>query len=256
MSWLHAVVLGIVEGVTEFLPISSTGHLILASHALRLPQTEFLKSFEVAIQLGAIAAVCGIYARDVLRNPGTIWRIATAFIPTAIIGFTLYPFVKHVLLGNETVVIWALGVGGILILLFERFHHERINAAESVGAISYQQAFLIGCFQALAVVPGVSRAAATILGGLALGVRRRAIVEFSFLLAIPTMAAATGLDLLKTGATFSGGEWGLLAIGFVTALVSALAAVRWLLRYIERHDFTKFGWYRIAVSAVFLAFFL
>lgn len=253
---LEAFILGAVEGITEFLPISSTGHMILASDALHIAPTEFLKSFEIIIQLGAILAVFFLYWKKLLLNGKIFKRVAIAFIPTAILGLAFYGVVKTYLLGSATVVLWALGVGGALLIIFEYFHKEKFSSATTVAeleSLSYPRAFLIGAFQALAIIPGVSRAAATIVGGLVLGLSRAAIVEFSFMLAVPTMAAATLLDLYKTGFSFNAHEGALLSIGFVTAFVFALLAVKFLLRFIKRHTFTPFGVYRIILA---LAFFL
>jgi undecaprenyl-diphosphatase len=253
MLYLEALFLGIVEAITEFLPISSTGHLILASRVLDLEQTEFIKSFEIAIQLGAILSVVVLYWRSLFVNREVMKRIAAAFVPTAVIGFLFYKFIKQYLF-SDGVVVWALFLGGIFLILFEKFHKEPAETQDSLESISYRQAALIGLAQAVAVVPGVSRAAATILGGLALGLKRRIIVEFSFLLAAPTMAAATGLDLLKTSASFSGEEFGVLAVGFVTSFLVAIIAIRWLLKFIQTHNFTAFGWYRIAIAVLFWMF--
>ncbi len=191
MDILQAAILGVVEGLTEFLPISSTGHLILASRLLGLEQTEFLKTFEIAIQFGAILSVVALYWRRLLVDPRVMARVAAAFVPTAILGFGLYKIVKKYLLSSETVVLWALVVGGIVLIVFERFHKEKDDHLDDVAAIPFSRCVLLGVFQALAMIPGVSRSGATVIGGLALGLKRRTIVEFSFLLAVPTMAAAT-----------------------------------------------------------------
>lgn len=249
MEFIYAAVLGLVEGVTEFLPISSTGHLILSERLLALPSTDFWKSFTVVIQLGAILAVLFLYWRKLLLNHAVFTRVAVAFLPTAIIGLVLYPFIKQYLLGSAAVVLWALGIGGLFIILFEKYYKPSASVRD-IENMNYKQAALIGLAQSVAVIPGVSRAAATIIGGLSLGLSRPAIVEFSFLLAIPTMAAATGLDLLKSGWNFSGVEWLWLVTGFIVSFISALAAVRWLLRFITRNNFTGFGWYRIILAIV------
>lgn len=250
---LHSFILGIVEGITEFLPISSTGHLILASTLLGIPHTEFQKSFDIIIQLGAIGAVVAVYWRSLLRLE-TLKKIAVAFIPTAVIGLALYRVVKTYLLGNEVVVLWALLLGGVLLIAFEYWHTEKEEAGGSIESMSYKQALSIGLFQSIAIVPGVSRSAATILGGLIAGLKRRTIVEFSFLLAVPTMLAATGLDIVKTSATFTMSEVGMLAVGFVTAFVVALLSIRFLLRYIRTHTFVAFGIYRILAALAFYFF--
>ncbi|MBP7805290.1 MAG: undecaprenyl-diphosphate phosphatase, partial [Candidatus Pacebacteria bacterium] len=172
---LEAFILGAVEGITEFLPISSTGHMILASDALRITSTDFLKSFEIIIQLGAILAVFLLYWKKLLLNAKIFKRVAIAFIPTAILGLAFYSVVKTHLLGSASVVLWALGVGGVLLIIFEYFHKEKFSSATTIAeleSLSYPRAFLIGAFQALAIIPGVSRAAATIVGGLVLGLSR------------------------------------------------------------------------------------
>lgn len=250
MNLLHALILGIVEGVTEFLPISSTGHLILTSHLLSLQPTDFLKSFEVIIQLGAIGAIIALYWRKLLMSWEVMKRIAVGFVPTAILGLVFYKAIKQ-FLGNSEVVLWALGIGGLLLILFEKLHHEPISEG-SVEQISYRQAFLIGTFQAFAFVPGVSRAAATIIGGLALGLRRTIAVEFSFLLSVPTMLAASVLDIYKNGSAFSSNQFSLLAVGFVTAFIVALFAVKFLLKFVRTHSFISFGVYRVALALIFL----
>lgn len=245
MDWLTALILGIVEGVSEFLPISSTGHMILASQLMGLGHTEFLKSFEIAIQVGAILSVVALYWRRLLVDFETMKKLVVAFLPTGILGFTLYRLVKQFLLGSPNVVLWSLFLGGIFIIVFEYLHREREDAVEDLSGITYRQAFLIGLFQSIAMVPGVSRSAATIIGGLALGLRRKTIVEFSFLLAVPTMLAATAYDLLKSGSAFSMDQMGFLAVGFVSSFIVALLSIKFLLSFIQTHTFIPFGIYRI-----------
>lgn len=253
MNIIQAVILGIVEGVTEFLPVSSTGHLIIASKLLDMAQTEALKSFEIAIQLGAIAAVVALYWRKLLMDAETMKRVAVAFVPTGILGLILYKLVKSYLLSNETVVIWALLIGGIALVVFEGLHKAPTEAATDVRMITYRQAAIIGSAQALAMVPGVSRSAATIVGGLALGVSRPAIVEFSFLLAVPTMLAATGLDLVKSAGSFSSADVVALAVGSTVSFAVALLSVRWLLKFVRTRSFFVFGAYRIFAALFFWA---
>lgn len=252
MEFWQAIILGAVEGITEFLPISSTGHLILVSYVLDLEQTEFLKTFEISIQLGAILAVLWIYRVRFVQGRETLKKIVIAFLPTALVGFVLYKMIKDVLFERMDVILWALVFGGAFMILAEIFLRPRDDAGRDLERITYRQALLVGVCQSLAVVPGVSRAAATILGGLALGIPRRAIVEFSFLLAVPTMLAATGFDLLKTVPVFSLSEAGMLAVGFVAAFATALTSIRWLLKFIERHTFIPFGIYRILLGIGFL----
>lgn len=251
MNAFHAFILGIVEGISEFLPISSTGHLILTSRLLGISQTEFVKTFEIAIQLGAILSVIVLYWKKFLMNLEVLKRVCTAFLPTAIIGFALYKIIKKFLLGNSHIVVWALFIGGLFLILFELFHREKENAVTQVASISYKQAILIGVFQSIAVIPGVSRSAATIIGGLTLGLRRDAIVEFSFLLAVPTMLAATLLDLFKNANAFTQGQFTLLGIGFVTSFIVAILAIKFLIRFIKNHSFISFGVYRILIALLF-----
>lgn len=250
MTILDSAILGVVEGITEFLPVSSTGHLILAGELLGLPSTEFLKSFEIAIQLGAIMAVVLLYWRSFL-DLGILKRILAAFIPTAVIGLLLHDLAKQYLLGNVTVVLVALAVGGVALIVFELLHKEKEEAMQDVRSITYKQAVVVGIFQAIAIIPGVSRSAATIVGGLVMGIGRVAIVEFSFLLAVPVMAAATGLDLLKSAGTFSSADFANLAVGFVVSFVVALISIRFLLQYVRKHTFIPFGIYRILAALVF-----
>ena len=254
MNALHAVILGIVEGITEFLPISSTGHMILTANLLHLGETDFVKSFEIFIQLGAILAVVLLYWKRVLLSWKVFSRVAVAFAPTAVIGLLAYKFVKAHLLGNMHVVLWSLFLGGIFLVVFEYFQKGKTSRVSSIGSITYTQALWIGVFQAIAIIPGVSRSAATIVGGLALGIARDTIVEFSFMLAIPTMLAAAGLDLFKSGFHFSAQETEMLGIGFVVAFISAFFAIKFLLDYVQKHTFVSFGVYRIGIAIAFLLY--
>jgi len=253
MSLLDAIIIGVVEGITEFLPVSSTGHMILAGKLLGLAQTEFLKTFEIAIQLGAILAVVVLYAKTLLLDREIIKRVLAAFIPTVIIGGIFYKLIKTFLLGNSEVVLWSLFLGGIFLIVFELRHREGPQAEADLAKISYKHAVLIGIFQAVAMIPGVSRSAATIVGGLILGMRRKAIVEFSFLLAVPTMLAAAGLDIVKSSSEIAFGrqEITLLAVGFLTAFLVALASIKFLLHFIQRHNFISFGAYRVLAAILF-----
>lgn len=256
MTWIHAIVLGAVEGLTEFLPVSSTGHLILAADLLRVPDSEFLKSFGIAVQLGAILAVLAVSGKRLLFDRKILLRVAAAFVPTAVLGLLFYKIVKTYLLGNAAVVVWALVLGGVALIVFEKLHKASAAAKAELSAMSYRDAIVIGLAQSVAMIPGVSRSAATILGGMGLGWSRAAIVEFSFMLAIPTMAAATGLDLLKSGFAFSAREFGLLALGCAVAFAVAYASVKWLLAYVRSNDFVAFGVYRIFAGLAFWFFIL
>ena len=248
MSLLHALILGIVEGITEFLPISSTAHLILTSKLLHL-DSEFLKSFEIIIQLGAILSVVVLYWSR-FWNWDVLKKLVVAVIPTGVIGLTVYKAIKGYLLGNVTVVLLALLVGGIALILFERFQPKRDETDVDFSEITYRKAFLIGLFQAIAVIPGVSRSAATIVGGSLIGVSKRTIVEFSFMLAVPTMLAATGLELVKNSSALAG-NYGMLAVGFVVSFITAIIAIKSFLGYIKKRDFSLFGWYRIVLAVVY-----
>ena len=252
MTALDSIILGIIEGITEFLPISSTGHLILASELLGLVPSAFLSSFQIAIQLGAIAAVVVLYWRSFL-DLAFLKKLFVAFLPTGFVGFLVYPYVKGFLLGNSLVVVASLFIGGIVLILFELLHTERPESLGGAKEITYGQALLVGLFQSVAIIPGVSRSAATIIGGLLAGMRRVAIVEFSFLLAVPTMLAATGYDLLKSADAFVLDDFGLLALGFCTAFVVALLSMRFLIRIVRRYTFIPFGIYRIALAALFFS---
>jgi undecaprenyl-diphosphatase len=247
MDFITAFILGIVQGISEFLPISSTGHMILASHLMGLKHTEFLKSFEIAIQVGTILSVVVLYWRSLLVDFEVIKRLAVAFIPTGVLGLTLYKLIKGYLLGSETVVLCSLLIGGIFIVAFEYWYREKEDATSEIREISYKNAVIIGLFQSIAMIPGVSRSASTILGGLWLGLKRKTIVEFTFLLAVPTMLAATGYDLIKSGSQFSFDQIQYLLVGFVTAFVVALLTIKFLLQFIKTHTFIPFGIYRIVL---------
>ena len=247
MDFITAFILGIVQGISEFLPISSTGHMILASHLMGLKHTEFLKSFEIAIQVGTILSVVVLYWRSLLVDFEVIKRLAVAFIPTGVLGLTLYKLIKGYLLGSETVVLCSLLIGGIFIISFEYWYREKDDATSEIREISYKNAVIIGLFQSIAMIPGVSRSASTILGGLWLGLKRKTIVEFTFLLAVPTMLAATGYDLIKSGSQFSFDQIQYLLVGFVTAFVVALLTIKFLLQFIKTHTFIPFGIYRIVL---------
>jgi undecaprenyl-diphosphatase len=255
VGYLDAIILGIVEGLTEFLPVSSTGHLILASRLLSITQTDFVKSFSIAIQLGAILAVVVMYFRKLFTDWGTMKRITVAFLPSALVGATLYPLIRR-MLESELVVVGALFLGGIIIILFERFGPNHEIETETEQPMTMRQALLVGVAQACAVIPGVSRSGATIIGGLALGLSRTAITEFSFLLAVPTMAAATGYDLWKNASAFSMDDFGVLAVGFVVSFLVAWVAVKSFLRFVRSHSFEVFGWYRMVVALLFFLFVL
>ncbi|SFP07125.1 undecaprenyl-diphosphate phosphatase [Hydrogenimonas thermophila] len=250
MELFDALILGIVEGITEFLPVSSTGHLILASSLLGIEQTDVHKTFEVVIQLGSILAVIFAF-KDKIFHSLELWkRLIVGFIPTAVLGLTLYKIIKS-LFAPETVA-YMLVIGGVIFILVELFYKEKEHHIGSVEQISYKQAFLIGLFQSMAMVPGTSRSGATIIGGILIGLKRKTATEFSFLLAVPTMLAATAYDILKHHSEFDFSQAQALGVGFVTAFIVALAIIKWFLSFVKKHSFIPFGIYRIVVGLIFL----
>ena len=255
---LKAAILGLVEGATEFIPVSSTGHLIVVSDWLGLVD-ERAKTFDIFIQLGAILAVVWLYRRRLAgvvisagRNSESrqfLLNLLIAFLPAAIIGFLAHDWIKARLF-NPEVVIAALIAGGVLILLIEHWSPREIIG--DVNRVPPRAALGIGLAQVLSLVPGTSRSGATIMGGYALGLSRVAATEFSFFLAIPVMLAATGYDLLKSWSTLTGADVPMFLVGFVVSFLSALVVVKALLRYVSGHSFRVFAWYRIALGALLL----
>lgn len=252
MNYFHVIILSIIEGVTEFLPISSTGHLILASKLLGIEQTEFVKSFEIIIQLGAILAIIFLYWKRLWSQKNLYKQILISFLPTATIGYILYKLIKYYLMGNDIVVIVSLFVGGLIILITEKYFKSNASYNRRIELLSIKHLVVIGLIQSISVIPGVSRSLATIYGGILVGLSKKDAVLFSFLLAIPTMTAATGYDLLKSGFSFSISEWLMLAVGLICSFLTAIFVVKWFLKYIENHSFILFGMYRIAVAVLFV----
>lgn len=265
MNIFQAIILGVVEGITEFLPISSTAHLIITADWLKIPDTESLKSFLIAIQLGAILSVAVLYAKMLIKSPKIILKIAAAFIPTAIIGLAVYQVVKDVFMESIWLIATMLILGGIVLIILEKYFSKKQQLLNSdnntnqesqepqkLEKMSYKQAVLIGIFQTLAVIPGVSRSAATIMGGLSLGLSRKNIVEFSFLLALPTMAAATFLDLYKEPPNLQGSEMIAWVIGLIVAFITAIISIKFLLHFIQKNNFIPFGWYRIGIGLLIM----
>ncbi len=250
MNLVQTLILSIVEGITEFLPISSTGHLILVSNLLNIQQTEFVKSFEIIIQLGAILAVVVIYFKKLVLslNWELYKKILIAFLPSTLVGLFAYKYIKVYLIGNSSIVIWSLLIGGIVMLLFEKFYHPVNN--KQLTTMSY---LTIGLFQILSMIPGVSRAFATIFGGMVVGMNRKEATEFSFFLAIPTMLGASALDLYKTDiSVWSNNDYQLLAIGFIGSFLTAYVVIKWLIKFVQNNNFNIFGWYRIAIALFFI----
>jgi undecaprenyl-diphosphatase len=251
MTTLQAIIIAIVEGITEFLPISSTGHMIMASTLMGIHEDAFVKTFEISIQLGAILAIVLMYAKRFLQGLTIYYKLAIAFLPTAIIGFLAYDFIKMYLF-NPLVVAISLIVGGIVLILIDKKVVATESKTDVLEKIDYKHAFFIGLIQCFAMIPGVSRAAATIIGGVFNGLDKKQATEFSFLLAVPTMFAATGYDLLKTPIVFSQSEIILLGIGLVIAFITAWFAVKVFLKLVENYGFKHFGYYRILIGVVFL----
>lgn len=251
MDFFQVIILSVIEGISEFLPISSTGHLILATDILKIQQTNFVKDFHIIIQFGAILAIVLLYWDSLFKNYLLWKKVLAAFIPTAIIGFILFKFIKTFFLGNLYITLASLFLGGFVLIILELIYKEKEHHVDKVENISYRNTLLIGMFQSIAVIPGVSRSAATIISALFLGTKRKAATEFSFLLAIPTMLAATGLDLIKGNFSFSANEWSLLFIGFMGAFITAFIVVKWFLKYIQTHTFIPFGIYRIIAAILF-----
>lgn len=250
MDLVHAVVMAIVEGITEFLPISSTAHLMLTAYFLKIPQSEFVKSFEIFIQLGAILAVVGMYGKRVMTNRKLWMPLTIAFVPTGILGIILYKVVKQYLLGNNLLAAGALIVGAIVMFWWEG---KQVKSDKVIERLSFKRLIFIGVCQAVAIVPGVSRAMATVYGGMAVGLSRKEAVEMSFFLAVPTMAAATGLDLVKSSWGFSSFEWIILGVGFAGAFLTAWMAIKWLLLNLQSYKWQGFAVYRVVIAVLWLA---
>ena len=252
MDIIGAIILAIIQGITEFLPVSSTGHMILAAALLEIAQTDFVKSYELALQFGSILAVVFSYWRRFL-DWNILKRIIVAFVPTAIIGFVLYRIYKGVLLGNSQVVLWALLLGGVFLVLFELFYREK-SSFDDISRIPYKHCLLIGLLQCISIIPGTSRSAPTIICGLALGMKRKTVVLFSFLLAVPTMIVASGFDLVNSAGEFSSGQVGMLLTGFVISFLVALVAIKLFLGYVGKRNFIPFAVYRIFLVVLFYFF--
>jgi undecaprenyl-diphosphatase len=259
-TWGSVVVLGVIEGLTEFLPISSTAHLLIAADLLGF-QNSIGGTFEIFIQFGAILAVAGYYGRDLIAQARSLptsaatrhfWlAIALAFLPAAVVGLLLRKWIKMVLFGSPSVIAWALIVGGVVLIVSERLL-KRADTTHDVEQVSFGQALGIGVAQVLALIPGVSRSGASIVGARLGGLDRRSATAFSFYLAIPTLGAATLVDLLGSIGQVSASDVGRLLLGTVVAMVVAWISIGWLLRYVAGHSFVVFGIYRLAAGALIL----
>ena len=259
-DWISAIILGVVEGLTEFIPVSSTGHLLLAKTALGLPPG-FWDTFIVLIQLGSILGVVALYFRrlwDVVLGLPTSQRarhfalsVLVAFLPGALAGALLHDLIKGVLFESPRLICWSLIIGGVVLLVIDR----RAPAPRETDAmaLSLRTSLIIGLFQTLALVPGVSRSGGTIVGAMLMGVEKRAAAEFSFFLAMPTMAGAFVLDFWSSRGDLQGDRIGLLVLGFAVSFVVGYAVVKFMLDFVSRRGFAPFGWWRIVVGAAGLA---
>jgi len=251
MDIFNSVMLGLVEGATEFLPISSTGHMIVVSQWLGMVQTEGNKAFEVIIQLAAILAVVANYKERFTFKHIRLWcQIFVAFLPVAIVGFLLRHQIKE--LFSVSVVAIMFIVGGVIFLLTEKVIKSQKPSVERLDNLSFKQAMWIGLAQICALIPGTSRAGSTIVGALFVGLSRKASAEFSFLLALPVMMAASGYELLSSYKEFAGEQWLPLVIGFVVAFLSAFIMMKLFMAFLDKFTFVAFGWYRIAFGLLLL----
>lgn len=255
MNYLHAIILAIIEGLTEFLPVSSTGHMIIGSTLMGIASEPFVKVFTVAIQFGAILSVLVLYWKRFFQSLDFYFKLFVAFLPAAAFGLILKKAVDA-MLENIAVVAIALIVGGIVLLFVDEFFAKNERRQTSTDDIKYPNALYIGFFQVISMIPGVSRSAATIIGGLTQGLNRRTAAEFSFFLAVPTMFAATAKSLFdyftEEGGAFSSHEMGLLAVGNVVGFAVAWLAIKSFIGFLAKNGFRVFGYYRIVVGFLIL----
>ncbi len=258
MNIIHAAILGVVEGLTEFLPISSTAHLIISAKLLRLPQTDFMKFFEVFIQSGAILAVVILYFQYILKHKALIKQIILSFIPTAVIGFFLYKMIKNVFFSSNMLIIDAIFVVGLLFIILEYLiSKKKIILKHSLSSMTPIQAIVTGFVQALAVIPGVSRSGIVMFYLMSQGYRRDEAATYSFLLAVPTILAASAYDLLKMRSLIGSSVQylPLLLVGLVTSFIVAYIVMKWFIGYLKQNSLFSFGIYRIALAIVLLFIF-
>ena len=253
MNIINSIILGLVEGVTEFLPISSTAHLIISSKFLNIPATEFQKFFEVFIQSGAILAVFFVYWKTIFKNRNLMINVILSFIPTAIVGFLLHKIIKGVFFESFTLIATSLFVVGLFFIIFEFLLKRKIiKTDKKIIQMTILQALLIGIGQSLAVVPGVSRAGAVILTMMLLGFDREESALYSFVLAVPTLFAASAFDFIKTDPqlVFSGSNPIFLFVGLIMAFFSALFAIKWFVKFLQKNSLSYFGVYRIGLALI------
>jgi undecaprenyl-diphosphatase len=251
MDIFQSIILGIIEGFTEFLPISSTGHMIVASKFMGLPQSESIKAFEVIIQLAAILAVVVIYKEKFSLKKIELWkRLIVAYLPLAIVGFIFRHQIKE--LFSVQIVASMFIVGGIVFLIVEKLYKESKHCTQSVESVTYRQSLWIGIAQVFALIPGTSRAGSTIIGGLLVGLDRKVSAEFSFLLAFPVMLTVSGYDMLKHYHEFSSANILTLGVGFLVSFIVAFITIKLFLSFLERFTFVSFGVYRILFGVLLL----
>ena len=251
MNIFDSIILGIVEGITEFLPISSTAHMIIVSTLLGLKQTISNVAFEIIIQLGATLAIVYIYLDKLNLKEIELWKkIILAFFPLAIIGFLLRHQIKE--LFNLYTVAWMFIIGGIIFFIVEKLYKEDKIKINEVEKVNYKQALIIGFFQVFALIPGTSRSGATIVGGMLSGLSRKTAADFSFLLAIPTMFAASGYEFVKNINSFKDQNLIVLGIGFIISFISCYIAVKWFLKFVKKYTLIPFGVYRIIVGIILI----
>lgn len=252
MNFLEAVILAVIEGLTEFLPVSSTGHMIIGSSMMGIQSEEFVKLFTVAIQFGAILSVVVLYFKRFLKSFDFYFKLLVAFLPAVFFGFLLKDVIDN-LLESPLVVAISLVLGGIVLLFVDKWFHN--TTTDDSDEISYSTAFKIGFFQCISMIPGVSRSASTIIGGMSQNLTRKAAAEFSFFLAVPTMFGATAkkiYDFYRDGFTISAQEIQLLAVGNIVAFIVAMLAIKYFITFLQTRGFRIFGWYRIFVGLIIL----
>lgn len=249
MTLYEAMILGIVEGVTEFLPVSSTAHIALTSQMMGLPQNNFMNAFNIIIQIAPIFSVMIIYYQTLFQSIEIWKKLIVSFIPTGAIGFLFHHQIEEMFSANS-IVLWMIATG-IFFLVIEFLYAKKDHTTEALENISYRQAIAVGFIQALSLIPGVSRSGSTILGGMILGMKRETAMSFSFLLAIPTMSAASGYTLLKEYETLSFENTFMIFVGFIVSFIVGWAAVKSFLAIVSRYNFTPFGIYLIASGILF-----
>ncbi|MFC1626718.1 undecaprenyl-diphosphatase UppP [Patescibacteria group bacterium] len=250
MNILTIILLSIIEGITEFLPISSTGHLILTSTLLKIAHNDITKHFEIFIQLGAISAVILYYWNYLLKHKNLWKTILIGFLPVACVGFVYYEYITAILFEQPLIILSMLFLGGIVLVFIEKIFPDK-QITTSLHTITPKQAIIIGLFQILSIIPGVSRAASTIVGGMIIGLDRKTTVEFSFLLAIPTIAGAVFLDIVKADSNLISLHLFSFSLGFFISFITALFVIKYFLRFISHHSLSYFGYYRIILSILF-----